>query len=74
MPCHIFLHVLRTEVLPLSKINLVVFDECHLAITDHPYREIMRVKLLSLPGVASGTAMASLSLCDCLICSDIVSP
>ncbi|XP_041927934.1 LOW QUALITY PROTEIN: endoribonuclease Dicer [Alosa sapidissima] len=43
MPCHIFLHVLQTGVLPLSKINLVVFDECHLAITDHPYREIMRV-------------------------------
>ncbi|XP_031435633.1 endoribonuclease Dicer isoform X2 [Clupea harengus] len=43
MPCHIFLHALKAEVLPLSKINLVVFDECHLAITDHPYREIMRV-------------------------------
>lgn len=45
MTCHIFLHVLRTGVLPLSKINLLVFDECHLAITDHPYREIMKVKL-----------------------------
>lgn len=57
MPCHIFLHVLQTEVLPLSKINLVVFDECHLAITDHPYRQIMRVELLSLPSshCASGS-------------------
>lgn len=45
MTCHIFLHVLRTGVLPLSKINLLVFDECHLAITNHPYREIMKVKL-----------------------------
>uniref|UniRef100_A0A667XJD9 ribonuclease III n=1 Tax=Myripristis murdjan TaxID=586833 RepID=A0A667XJD9_9TELE len=43
MTCHIFLHVLRNGVLPLSKINLVVFDECHLAITDHPYREIMKL-------------------------------
>ncbi|KAM3870760.1 endoribonuclease Dicer isoform 2-T2 [Diretmus argenteus] len=43
MTCHIFLHVLENGVLPLSKINLVVFDECHLAITDHPYRKIMKL-------------------------------
>uniref|UniRef100_A0A672QYG8 ribonuclease III n=1 Tax=Sinocyclocheilus grahami TaxID=75366 RepID=A0A672QYG8_SINGR len=43
MTCHIFFHVLKNGVLPLSKINLLVFDECHLAITDHPYREIMKV-------------------------------
>uniref|UniRef100_A0A8C1SPD8 ribonuclease III n=1 Tax=Cyprinus carpio TaxID=7962 RepID=A0A8C1SPD8_CYPCA len=43
MTCHIFLHVLKNGVLPLSKINLLVFDECHLAITDHPYREIMKI-------------------------------
>lgn len=45
MTCHIFLHVLKNGILPLSKINLVVFDECHLAITDHPYREIMKVRV-----------------------------
>uniref|UniRef100_A0A671MDI4 ribonuclease III n=1 Tax=Sinocyclocheilus anshuiensis TaxID=1608454 RepID=A0A671MDI4_9TELE len=43
MTCRIFFHVLKNGVLPLSKINLLVFDECHLAITDHPYREIMKV-------------------------------
>ncbi|XP_008294508.1 endoribonuclease Dicer [Stegastes partitus] len=43
MTCHIFLHVLMNKVLPLSKINLVVFDDCHLAITDHPYCEIMKL-------------------------------
>ncbi|XP_056151724.1 endoribonuclease Dicer isoform X1 [Lampris incognitus] len=43
MTCHIFLHVLKNGILPLSKINLVVFDECHLAITDHPYQEIMKL-------------------------------
>uniref|UniRef100_A0A8C2XLB9 ribonuclease III n=1 Tax=Cyclopterus lumpus TaxID=8103 RepID=A0A8C2XLB9_CYCLU len=43
MTCHIFLHVLRNKILPLSKINLVVFDDCHLAITDHPYCEIMKL-------------------------------
>ncbi|XP_027015698.2 endoribonuclease Dicer [Tachysurus fulvidraco] len=42
MTCNIFLHVLRFGVLPLSRINLVIFDECHLAITDHPYRDIMK--------------------------------
>uniref|UniRef100_A0AAQ5YF01 ribonuclease III n=1 Tax=Amphiprion ocellaris TaxID=80972 RepID=A0AAQ5YF01_AMPOC len=43
MTCHIFLHVLMNKILPLSKINLVVFDDCHLAITDHPYCEIMKL-------------------------------
>lgn len=43
MTCHIFLHVLRNEILPLSKINLVVFDDCHLAITEHPYCDIMKL-------------------------------
>ncbi|XP_036397855.1 endoribonuclease Dicer [Megalops cyprinoides] len=43
MTCHIFLHVLKNGILPLSKINLLVFDECHLAIMDHPYREIMKI-------------------------------
>ncbi|XP_014195969.1 endoribonuclease Dicer isoform X2 [Haplochromis burtoni] len=43
MTCHIFLHVLRNKILPLSKINLVVFDDCHLAITDHPYCQIMKL-------------------------------
>ncbi|MED6285878.1 Endoribonuclease Dicer, partial [Characodon lateralis] len=43
MTCHIFLHVLRSQTLPLSKINLVVFDDCHLAITEHPYCDIMKL-------------------------------
>lgn len=45
MTCHIFLHILKNKILQLSKINLVVFDDCHLAITDHPYCEIMKVRL-----------------------------
>lgn len=43
MTCHIALNILRNEYLSLSNINLLVFDECHLAIQDHPYREIMKV-------------------------------
>uniref|UniRef100_A0A3P9LJJ7 ribonuclease III n=1 Tax=Oryzias latipes TaxID=8090 RepID=A0A3P9LJJ7_ORYLA len=42
MTCHVFLHVLTNHILPLSKINLVVFDDCHLAITEHPYCEVMK--------------------------------
>lgn len=45
MTCHIFLYILKNKFLELSKINLVVFDDCHLAITDHPYCEIMKVRL-----------------------------
>ncbi|MEQ2158495.1 hypothetical protein GOODEAATRI_012925, partial [Goodea atripinnis] len=48
MTCHIFLHVLRSQTLPLSKINLVVFDDCHLAITEHPYCDIMKVRPLPI--------------------------
>lgn len=43
MTCHIALTVLRNKYLSLSNINLLVFDECHLAIQDHPYCEIMKV-------------------------------
>lgn len=44
MTCHIFLYILKRKILLLSKINLVVFDDCHLAIADHPYCEIMKVR------------------------------
>ncbi|XP_041827819.1 endoribonuclease Dicer [Melanotaenia boesemani] len=43
MTCHMFLHVLRNRILSLWKINLVVFDDCHLAITEHPYCDIMKL-------------------------------
>lgn len=62
MTCHIFLHVLKNGVLPLSKINLLVFDECHLAITDHPYREIMKVKLQSFTALNGCYEITSVSV------------
>jgi endoribonuclease Dicer len=43
MTCYVALTVLKNGYLSLSDINLLVFDECHLAILDHPYREIMKV-------------------------------
>ncbi|XP_066531976.1 endoribonuclease Dicer isoform X1 [Hoplias malabaricus] len=66
MTCHIFLHVLKNGVLPLSKINLLVFDECHLAITDHPYRDIMKKceDCLSCPRILGLTASILNGKCD----------
>uniref|UniRef100_A0A4W4G5G7 ribonuclease III n=1 Tax=Electrophorus electricus TaxID=8005 RepID=A0A4W4G5G7_ELEEL len=66
MTCHVFLHVLRGRVLPLTKINLVVFDECHLAITDHPYRDIMKKyeDSPSFPRVLGLTASILNGKCD----------
>ncbi|XP_070955756.1 endoribonuclease Dicer isoform X3 [Macaca nemestrina] len=43
MTCYVALNVLKNGYLSLSDINLLVFDECHLAILDHPYREIMKL-------------------------------
>ncbi|XP_026211512.1 endoribonuclease Dicer isoform X2 [Anabas testudineus] len=65
MTCHIFLLVLRNKILPLSKINLVVFDDCHLAITDHPYCEIMRFEgRLCSPRILGLTASILNGKCD----------
>lgn len=43
MTCYIALNVLKNGYFSLSDINLLMFDECHLAILDHPYREIMKL-------------------------------
>ncbi|XP_058470641.1 endoribonuclease Dicer [Solea solea] len=66
MTCHIFLHVLRNKILLLSKINLVVFDDCHLAITNHPYCEIMKLfeGCLCTPRVLGLTASILNGKCD----------
>uniref|UniRef100_A0A8C4GY47 ribonuclease III n=1 Tax=Dicentrarchus labrax TaxID=13489 RepID=A0A8C4GY47_DICLA len=66
MTCHIFLHILRNKILQLSKINLVVFDDCHLAITDHPYCEIMKLfeGCLCSPRILGLTASILNGKCD----------
>ncbi|XP_043930553.1 endoribonuclease Dicer [Protopterus annectens] len=43
MTCCIFLNILKHDYVSLSKLNLLVFDECHLAIQDHPYQRIMKI-------------------------------
>ncbi|XP_068874283.1 endoribonuclease Dicer isoform X3 [Aphelocoma coerulescens] len=66
MTCHVALTVLRNEYLSLSDINLLVFDECHLAIQDHPYREIMKIceDYPSCPRILGLTASILNGKCD----------
>ncbi|KAM5129321.1 endoribonuclease Dicer [Mantella aurantiaca] len=66
MTCHIFLNVLNSESLSLSNINLLVFDECHLAIQDHPYREIMKIceSCQTCPRILGLTASILNGKCD----------
>nr|CAD7201419.1 unnamed protein product [Timema douglasi] len=42
MTAQIFLNNLSHGYITLDKVNLMIFDECHHAVTDHPMRQIMR--------------------------------
>lgn len=65
MTCHVFLYILERQTLLLSRINLLVFDDCHLATAEHPYCEIMKVRrrllwrrVLRLPARGPVTSMS----------------
>ncbi|XP_032693361.1 endoribonuclease Dicer isoform X2 [Lontra canadensis] len=66
MTCSVALNVLKNAYLSLSDINLLVFDECHLAILDHPYREIMKLceHCPSCPRILGLTASILNGKCD----------
>ncbi|XP_032201062.1 endoribonuclease Dicer isoform X2 [Mustela erminea] len=66
MTCSVALNVLKNGYLSLSDINLLVFDECHLAILDHPYREIMKLceNCPSCPRILGLTASILNGKCD----------
>uniref|UniRef100_I3NGE2 Endoribonuclease Dicer n=1 Tax=Ictidomys tridecemlineatus TaxID=43179 RepID=I3NGE2_ICTTR len=66
MTCYVALNVLKNGFLSLSDINLLVFDECHLAILDHPYREIMKLceNCPSCPRILGLTASILNGKCD----------
>ncbi|XP_036608144.1 endoribonuclease Dicer [Trichosurus vulpecula] len=66
MTCQVALNVLKNDYLSLFNINLLVFDECHLAILDHPYREIMKIceDCPSCPRILGLTASILNGKCD----------
>ncbi|XP_075048206.1 LOW QUALITY PROTEIN: endoribonuclease Dicer [Mixophyes fleayi] len=66
MTCQIFASVLKSEILTLSKINLLVFDECHLAIQDHPYCDVMKIceSYQTCPRILGLTASILNGKCD----------
>lgn len=39
----LFLELLKTEMVSLSVINLLIFNDCHLVLEDHSYKHIMDV-------------------------------
>ncbi|XP_070576462.1 endoribonuclease Dicer-like [Ptychodera flava] len=43
MTCQIFLDILLHGFLAMSRVNLLIFDECHRAVKNHAYREIMKL-------------------------------
>ncbi|XP_028572674.2 endoribonuclease Dicer [Podarcis muralis] len=66
MTCRVALNILKNDHLSLSNINLLIFDECHLAIQDHPYREIMQLceSCPSCPRILGLTASILNGKCD----------
>lgn len=42
MTSQIFLNLLTHGYMTLDRVNLIVFDECHRAVSNHPMRQIMQ--------------------------------
>lgn len=42
MVAQIFLDIINCGAMSLDGVNLIIFDECHRAVTDHPMRQIMQ--------------------------------
>lgn len=42
MTAQIFIDILTKRFITLERINLIIFDECHRAVNNHPMRQIMQ--------------------------------
>lgn len=42
MTAQIFVDILNHGIMSLDRVNLIIFDECHRAVNDHPMRQIMQ--------------------------------
>ncbi|XP_051160014.1 endoribonuclease Dicer-like [Leptopilina boulardi] len=42
MIAQIFVDIVNHGIMSLDRVNLIVFDECHRAVSDHPMRQIMQ--------------------------------
>lgn len=42
MTSQIFLNLLLHGYMKLDRVNLIMFDECHRAVSNHPMRQIMQ--------------------------------
>lgn len=42
MTAQIFVNLNSHGTLPLDRVNLLIFDECHRGVNDHPMRVIMQ--------------------------------
>lgn len=42
MTAQIFVDIMDRGIIKLDRINLIMFDECHRAVNNHPMRQIMQ--------------------------------
>ena len=76
MTAQIFLNIIHQNYLPLKKVNLLIFDECHKGVKDHPMRLIMKQfefykeedhpKVLGVSATLLNRSIGISKLCDTL--------
>ena len=65
MPPRLFSHLLQTRAVTTSQMNLVILDDCHLILQEHPYAEIMDHFRKPTDTVTKGSFPRILGLTSC---------